>query len=49
MTICPNVKGKPFNYKVELTIKAVQKAIGLESSLNIYHKFLIDSGSIDVI
>lgn len=29
MAICPNIKGKPFAYKVDLAIKAVQKTIGL--------------------
>lgn len=29
MTICPNIPGKPFKYKVDLTIKAVQKTVGL--------------------
>lgn len=29
MSICPNIKGKDFNYKVGLAIKAVQKTVGL--------------------
>lgn len=41
MTICPNIKGKSFDYKVELAIKAVEKTIGLESTEIIYHKFLV--------
>jgi len=44
MTICPNVPGKPFQYKMDLAKKAVQKSIGLESTDIIYHKFLISKG-----
>jgi hypothetical protein len=44
MTICPNIKGKPFQYKVDLAIKAVQKTIGLESTEIIYHKYLVVVG-----
>jgi hypothetical protein len=44
MTICPNIKGKPFKYKVGLAIKAVQKTIGIESTEVIYHKFLVEVG-----
>ena len=29
MTVIPNIRGKPFSYKVDLAIKAVQKTIGL--------------------
>jgi hypothetical protein len=41
MTICPNIPGKNFEYKVGLTIKAVQKTIGLESTEMVYHKLLV--------
>jgi hypothetical protein len=44
MTICPNIPGKKFQYKVDLTIKAVQKTIGLESTDMIYHKLLVSVG-----
>lgn len=49
MTICPNIKGKPFQYKVDLAIKAVQKTIGLESIDIIYHKFLVEVGTLYLI
>mgnify|MGYP000930211056 FL=1 len=44
MVICPNVEGKPFSYKVDMTIKAVQKTIGLESTQVYYHKFIVEIG-----
>lgn len=46
MTICPNTRGKPFKYKVDLAIKAVQKTIGLESTDIIYHKLLVEVGTL---
>ena len=45
MTIVPNIRGKPFSYKVDLAIKAVQKTIGLESTKIEYHKFLVEIGT----
>jgi hypothetical protein len=49
MTICPNIKGKSFEYKVNLAIKAVQKTIGIESTQMIYHKFVVEFGTISSI
>ena len=48
MTVCPNIKGRPFSYKVDLAIKAVQKTIGLESTEIINHKLLVEKGEFPI-
>lgn len=41
ITVCPNNKGETFDQKIDITIRAVFKTVGLEVQNNRYEKFLV--------